>query len=171
MPSVCKFFSEMGAPQIRMEPGTPEQEAEDMANPQELVLEEQQLGIQLVAVAVVDADLQYRHPRITMEGPETILSRKPYQGDILAAAVDERYVQMEQAVARFVWKDEDDRKIASAVVESLIDKLSAIDLKTFICVDNVSVRLKRMLNNRREDQKQEEHKKYQAWKEATKFKG
>ena len=161
----------MGAPQIRMEPGTPEQEAEDMANPQELVLEEEQLGNQLVAVAAVNVNLQYRHPRITMEGPATILSRQPYQGNLQEAAVDERYVQMKNAVARFVWKDEDDQKVANAVIESLIDKLSAIDLRTFIRVDDVSVRLKRMLNNRHEDQKQEEHKKYLAWKEATKFKG
>ena len=151
---------------MRLEPGTPEQEAEDMANPQELVLEEE-----LVAVAAVDVSLQYRHPRITMDGPATFLSRQPYQGNIQAAAVDERYVQMEEAVARFVWKNDDEQKVASAVVESLIDKLSAIDLRSFICVADVSIRLKRMLNNRHEEQKQEEYKKYLAWKEATRFKG
>ena len=156
---------------MRMKPGTPAEEAEDMANQQELVLEGEQLENQPVVVAAVNVNLQNRHPRITMEGPATVLSRQPYRGNILAAAADERYTQMKNAVARFVWKDEDDQKVANAVIESLIDKLSAIDLRSFICVADGSERLKRMLNNRHEDRKQEEYKKFLAWKEATKFKG
>ena len=157
-------------PQIMMRQA-PEEDAEDIDEQQALVLEAGQQEEQLVAVAVVNDNPPFRHPRITMDGPVTILSRQPYRGNIEAAKMDERYVQMEKEVARFVWKDEDDQKIANALVASLVDDLANLDLRSFVCIPGISQRLKGMLKNRLEEKKQEEHERYLVYKEEKRFKG
>ena len=149
----------------------PAEEAGDIAEQPDLVLEEEQLEEQVVVLAVVGDNLPFRHPRITMDGPATILTRQPYRGNIEAAKNDERYVQMEKEVARFVWKDEDDQKIANALVASLVDSLATLDIRSFVCVPGISRRLKGMLKDRLEETKQAEHERYLVCKEQKRFKG
>ena len=172
MPLVCQFSLGMGVRQLRMRPGTAMEQAEDQANQQAFIVdvEQQQLG-QVLDVVIGNDILPVARPQITMNGPPTTLSRKPYQGNVEAAKIDGRYVQMEKEVARFVWKDEDDQKIANALVASLVDNLTALELRSFICVPGISQRLKRMLKDRLEQTKQAEHERYLVWKEEKRFKG
>ena len=158
--------------QLRVKKGTAIEQAEEQANQQALVLEaEQQELNQVVAVVVNNDILPFRHPQITMNGPPTTLSRQPYKGDIQAAKVDIRYIQMEKKVSRFVWKDEDEQKVANALVASLVDNLATVDLRSFICVSNISKRLKWILKDRLDSFVRAEDQKFQAWKEENRYKG
>ena len=157
-----------------MRRGTAMEQAEDQANAQAFIVdvEQQQMELgQVLDVVAANDILPFAHPLITMNGPPTILSRKPYQGNVEAAKIDGRYVQMEKEVARFVWKDEDEQEIANAIVASLVDNLTALELRSFICVPGISQRLKRMLKDRLEQTKQAEHERYLVWKEEKRFKG
>ena len=146
-----------------MENAQPEQVNEDWFQEDEQV---EQLDIAADNVAVEPS----RHPQISMKDPATTLSYKPFGGSVEEAQADERFHQMEREIARYIWKDPEEKAVVQVRLAVLIDTLTQVEIRSYLCVPNASQSLKAVLMNRLDTLVRDESEKLQQWKKEKRSK-
>ena len=144
-----------------MEEAEPREVAEDWFEEDEPL---EQLDIAADIIAVQPS----RHPQISMNDPATTMSYKPFGGSIEKAQADVH--QMEREIARYIWKDPEEKAVVQVRLAVLIDTLTQVELRSYICVPNVSESLKIVLKNRLDNLVRDEDEKFQEWKEKKRSK-